>query len=137
MSAKERVNVVLSPKSKWSAEQVAAFLSESRLPVRLSSVGPSGFPHITSLWFMYREGCFLCCTQQEAVVCRNIRREPRVGFEIAVNEPPYYGVSGQGEARVVDADATDLLNDLADQYLEGRDAPLRAWLLSRAVSRRA
>jgi nitroimidazol reductase NimA-like FMN-containing flavoprotein (pyridoxamine 5'-phosphate oxidase superfamily) len=125
---------VLSPKSKWGADATLAFLRENRLPLRVSSIDSGGFPHITSLWFRFSDGRFLCCTQQRAVVCRQLRRNPCAGFEVAVNAPPYYGLSGQGTAKILDDDATELLNGLVEHYLEGRDAPLRAWLLSRIAT---
>ncbi len=125
---------VLSPKSKWTTDETFAFLHGSRLPLRISSLSADGFPHITSLWFQFHMGRFLCCTQQRSVVCTHLRRVPRVGFEVAVNEPPYHGISGQGEARIVEGDTGKLLNDLIDHYLEGRDARLKAWLLSRIAT---
>ena len=125
---------VLSPKSRWSAEQTVAFLRDSCFPLRVSSVSAKGYPHITSLWFRFIAGRFWCCTQQRAVVCRQVLRDPRVGFEVAVNDPPYFGVRGQGDAEIVQADATELLNELCDRYLGDSNARLKAWLLSRIAT---
>ncbi len=122
---------VLSPKSAWNAAQAARFLHDSRLPMRLSTIDAQGYPHVTSLWFLYADGALLCCTQRSAQLCRHLRLNPRVGFEIAVSTPPYCGVSGQAEAAVVERDPAALLQTLIDRYLEGRDEPLQRWLLSR------
>jgi len=122
---------VLSPKSAWNAGQVLEFLAATRVPLRLSTLDAAGYPHITSLWSLYADGHFLCCTQRSALACQHLRHNPRVGFEIAVCAPPYRGLSGQGEASVLDEDATAVLEQLADRYLEGRDRRLRQWLLSR------
>lgn len=122
---------VLSPKSAWNAAQAIEFLDATRAPLRLSTLDAEGFPHITSLWSLYVDGHWLCCTQRSALACQHLRRNPRVGFEIAVCAPPYRGLSGQGEASVLDEDATALLEQLADRFLEGRDRRLRQWLLSR------
>lgn len=130
----ERIAPVLSAKSAWKAEAAVAFLSASYLPVRLSALDSDGFPHITSLWFRFHGGRFLCCTQEQSLVCRHLRRDPRVGFEVAVNEPPYFGVSGRGEARIVEGDATELLTELMRHYLNERDAKLKSWLLSRITT---
>ena len=97
--AAEHLTRVLSPKSKWSDQTVIEFLRRTRLPMRISSINASGYPQITSLWFVYRRDRFFCCTQPQSLVCRQIRANERVGFEVAVNEPPYFGVSGQGDAR--------------------------------------
>ena len=125
---------ILSTKSKWSEEVTGGFLEEARLPLRLSSIDDHGYPQITSLWFIFREGRFLCCTQPHAVVSRQIDKNPKVGFEVAVNTPPYYGISGQGEGRLIQGDQAALLSELAERYLHDRDADLKAWLLSRADS---
>lgn len=130
----ERIASVLSAKSAWPADEAVAFLTDSLLPLRLSTLDRDGFPHITSLWFFLRNGRLLCCTQEQSLVCRHLRRDPRVGFEVAVNEPPYFGVSGRGEARIVGGDPTELLGDLMHHYLRERDAKLKAWLLSRIAT---
>jgi nitroimidazol reductase NimA-like FMN-containing flavoprotein (pyridoxamine 5'-phosphate oxidase superfamily) len=133
-SSIERVANVLSPKSKMTADAALAFLLDSRAPLRLSSLNTKGFPQITSLWFSFHGGRFLCCSQRQSVVCKQVQRDRRVGFEVAVNEPPYCGVSGQGEAKILSDDPTELLDGLTDRYLENRDAPLKAWLLSRIAT---
>ena len=123
---------VVSAKSKWAAAEIVQYLSESRHPLRLASVDDQGYPQITSLWYTIREGTFLCCTQPQSVIARQLRSNPRVGLEVAVNEPPYRGVSGQGDARIVEGDAMGLLSELAERYLPGQDGDLKKWLLSRA-----
>ena len=128
------ISRVLSPKSSWTAEQTVAFLRDSCLPLRVSSVSVKGYPHITSLWFRFSAGRIWCCTQQRAVICRQILRDRRVGFEVAVNTPPYFGVRGQGDAEIVKDDATGLLNELCDRYLGDSNARLKAWLLSRIAT---
>ena len=60
---------VLSPKSAWNAGQVLEFLAATRVPLRLSTLDAAGYPHITSLWSLYADGHFLCCTQRSALAC--------------------------------------------------------------------
>ena len=133
-SASSPLAAVLSGKSRWQAAEAEAFLGASRLPLRVSSIDTDGFPHITSLWFLYRDGRFYCCTQRQAVISRQVQANPRVGVELAVNAPPYQGISGTGTARVLAAGAAELLDTLIARYLEGRDARLRQWLLSRIAT---
>jgi hypothetical protein len=61
-----------------------------------------------------------------------ILANPRCGFEIATNEPPYCGVRGQGVAAVSAVGAMDLLGNLFDRYLGSRETRLASWLLSRS-----
>jgi hypothetical protein len=134
LSAIAQIEAALSSKSQWTASAVAAFLLETRIPLRLSTTNSGGYPQITSLWFALREQRLWCCTQGNSVVSRHIQRDGRAGFEVAVNDPPYYGISGYGHARIVDGDATELLTQLVDAQLGERDPKLKAWLLSRVAS---
>jgi nitroimidazol reductase NimA-like FMN-containing flavoprotein (pyridoxamine 5'-phosphate oxidase superfamily) len=127
-----QMNQLLSPRSKWPMEAILNFLRDTRSPMRISSLSKKGYPQITSLWFVLENEKFFCCTQPHSVVCKQIAENPKVGFEVAVNEPPYFGISGRGNARLVSGDASDMLTALTERYLEGRDAKLKNWLLSRA-----
>ena len=133
-AAPHLLSAVISAKSRWTVAQVTTFLDESTLPMRVSSLNAKGFPHITSLWFRHLNGRLYCCTQQDALVCRHLQANPKMGFEVAVSAPPYYGISGQGVARILREDAGELLGTLADRYLAGRDQSLRHWLLSRLAT---
>ncbi len=128
------VAAVLSPQSAWNAARVTEFLHTAQLPLRVATLDRDGFPHITSLWFRYAAGRIFCCTQQNAVIARHLRYNAQVGFELAVNQPPYHGLSGHGAAVVVTQDAIALLDQLARHYLEDRNPGLRKWLLSRVAT---
>ncbi len=60
-----------------------------------------------------------------------LRRNPRVGFEVAPNEPPYHGVRGQGDAALRPLADSPLLDQLIHKYLEGTQSRVAQWLLSR------
>ena len=126
------LTAAISRRSAWSTRSIVAFLDDCLFPVRISSLNADGYPQITSLWYVLRQGKLLCCSRPGSLVCLQIAQNPRVAFEVAANEPPYFGVSGQADARIVDGDAGELLATLIDRYLQGQDPDLRAWLLSRA-----
>ncbi|MBC8188767.1 MAG: pyridoxamine 5'-phosphate oxidase family protein [Proteobacteria bacterium] len=119
--------------SAWYLKEVEGFLADYRSPLRLSVIGESGFPLICSLWFVYEEGRLLCATTRQAKVVECLRANPRCGFEIATNEPPYFGVRGQGVANVSSDGASDLLGSLVDRYLGSRETKFAGWLLSRSA----
>ena len=128
------IAAALSAKSAWPVVSVLAFLDEARLPLRLATRDAAGYPHITSLWFLHEAGRLFCCTQSSALVARHIARCAQVGFELAVNEPPYHGLTGHGDACLVERDAEALLERLIARYLEDRNPRLRGWLLSRVAT---
>ena len=121
----------VSAKSTWSANRVAEFLESYQAPLRLAVQDESGFPLICSLWFRYEDGRIRCATTRDAKVVRCLRKNPKCGFELAPNEPPYFGVRGRGLATIRSEGAMSLLGRLVDRYLGSRDSSFAQWLLGR------
>jgi hypothetical protein len=121
----------LSARSMWSVNRVDQFLSTYKAPLRLAVSTASGFPLICSLWFKYENERILCATTRNAKVVECISADPRCGFELAPNEPPYFGVRGQGIATISSDDSIELLGDLVDRYLGNRSTKFARWLLGR------
>ena len=120
----------------WSAQTIGEFLSTTVIPVRLASTGSAG-PLVQSLWFTWLEDALWCCTQADSVLASRIARDPRVGFEIAGDEPPYRGVRGRGHAEFRPDAAAALLPMLITRYLGSTQGDLASWLLSRVESETA
>ena len=117
----------------WDAETVQAHLQDTVIPVRLATSGRSG-PIVQSLWFDVSDGALWCATQADALVVRRLARDPRCGFEVARDEPPYRGVRGTGEASVVPEAGEPVLRRLLHRYLGGTTSDLAQWLLARSAS---
>lgn len=113
----------------WTADQARAHLAEARIPVRLASSGT--FPLVQSLWFLFEDDALWCATQADAVVTRRLQREPRCGFEISADLPPYRGVRGTGIASIEPTAAATVLPRLIERYVGDEPTPLSTWLLSR------
>ncbi len=123
----------LAAGSAWPAAEVSRFLETWRGPLRLAVHTESGFPLICSLWFLHHDGRIQCATQASAKVVECLLRDPQCGFELASNEPPYFGVRGHGLARVSSEGSMDLLGRLVDRHLGSRDTRFARWLLGRDV----
>lgn len=107
----------------WSQEQVARWLEGARIPVRLAVHAPRG-PLVVSLWFRFDGTQLWCATRTGADIVGHVRRDPRVGVEVAGDLPPYRGVRGTGRAEV-DAEAgVATLDALLDRYLDAGNAAL-------------
>ena len=119
-------------KGPWSEQEITGFLTDTRFPLRLSCVGEDGYPRVVSVWFMYLEGKLFCASHSSSQLVSLLGTNHRVGFEIAPNEPPYYGVRGQGDALLADSGGAQMLEGLLVRYLGGLDSPLAKWLLSRS-----
>ena len=114
----------------WDQAEVERFLEETVIPVRLATIGRSG-PLVQSLWFLHDNGSLWCATQADAVVVRRLTADPRCGFEVAADAPPYRGVRGGATATIVVDAAGEVLPRLIERYLGEEPSPLGTWLMSR------
>jgi hypothetical protein len=112
--------------------QTTAYLETIHIPLRLSCVTQSGWPTVLSLWYLHDAGRLYCATLETARVVGYLRLEPRCGFEVAADQPPYCGVRGRALAEIDPAPGPDVLGRLIDRYLGDRDNNLARWLLARS-----
>ncbi len=115
----------------WSQAAIEAWLRSEVIPLRLATAGKHG-PLVQSLWFTFDDGALWCATQSASVVAKRLRRDPRVGWEVSRDEPPYRGVRGTGHAELVEdpARAEVVLRALIERYGQG-GTELEAWLVQR------
>jgi hypothetical protein len=113
-------------------EAYADYLTTTRIPIRLSCTTESGWPIVLSLWFIYRDGLLYCATQEDARVVRYLKNEPRCGYEIAADLPPYCGVRGQAKARIDQGIGLEILENLLIRYVGSLNNPLAEKLLEDA-----
>lgn len=115
----------------WNMPAVDAFLTASVIPVRVATDGRTG-PLVQSMWFLWRDGVLWCATQDSAVITHRLTADPRCGFEVAGDLPPYRGVRGQGRAEILPDAGPTLLGELIERYLGSTSSGLAQWLLGRA-----
>ena len=116
----------------WTETQVREFLNEAKIPMRLAANTSSGFPVLLSLWFLSDGDELLAAVHRDARIVTRLRADSRCAFEIAPNEPPYFGVRGQGIASLEPSGAPELLERLLHRYLGGTESKLARFLLGRA-----
>jgi nitroimidazol reductase NimA-like FMN-containing flavoprotein (pyridoxamine 5'-phosphate oxidase superfamily) len=113
-------------------EGVSGYLKEAIIPVRVACVTEGAWPLVVSLWYTFSDGAIFCATQNSAKLVRYLRNEPRCGFEVASEIPPYRGVRGHGIARINESRGKEILEILLDRYGIGRSSPLGKVLLSKS-----
>lgn len=124
---------VIRGSSVWSLEGIEAFLKEAVVPIRLACIS-GGAPLICSLWYVYADGKLWLATQKSASVIARLREDPRCGFEIAGDNPPYRGVRGQASAALDATAGPGVLEQLIGRYLGGTNSDFARWLLSRSIN---
>jgi len=124
---------VIPRSGPWAAAEIEDYLHDAVIPVRIATIGSTG-PLVQSLWFFYDDAALWCATQSDAVLVRRLRADPRCGFEIAADAPPYRGVRGRGRASIELESAATVLPRLIERYLGSQPTELGTWLLSRLDS---
>jgi hypothetical protein len=100
----------------WSGEEVAHFLGREIIPIRLAVQDNSGSPQVVSLWFLHESELLWCATNRNAKIVSYLQAQPRCGFEIAGDVPPYRGIRGKGFATVVPDRGVEILERLLERY---------------------
>ena len=118
----------------WSGAQVAAFLAASRIPLRLALIDGAGSPWAMSLWFLPEEDALWCATDARSKLAAYVAAQPRCGFEVAGDAPPYRGVRGKGGWEIVPERGGEVLRRLLDRYAIGPDTRLARMLLGKIES---
>lgn len=108
----------------WDEREAAEFLNTVTVPLRLGCLIASDRPWIVPLWFRLHNGAIQCATSERADVVGFLRERPGVAFDVSTNDPPYRGVRGSGVASIEPDPEKDVLSDLLDRYLSGRESPL-------------
>jgi PPOX class probable F420-dependent enzyme len=122
---------------RLSSEEVQDLLDEN-LKVQVASNGPGGVPHLTTLFYVVRDGKIAFWTYARSQKIRNLERDPRV-TALVEDGTDYFelrGVSIQGKAeivrdydsiysigsevatRMVDAESFEALGDLGREAVE-------------------
>jgi len=127
----------MPPSTILAASELEPFLLETTVPLRLACLDRDGCPRVLSLWYLWRDDALWCATRPEAWVVERLRADPRCGFEIAGDAPPYRGVRGKGRAELLPERGEALLGELVDRYLGGRDGRFARWLLARSAGEMA
>ena len=117
--------------------ELEAFLHEGRVPLRLGVLDADGGPRLLSIWYLWQDGALWCATSPNAWVVDRLRADPRCGFEVAGDAPPYRGVRGRGRAELDPARGEAILCALVDRYLGTRDSRFARWLLARGADEMA
>ena len=62
---------------KMSAQEIERFLAEARV-ASVCTLGPDGWPHVTALWYVMRDGEPWIYTYAKSQKVMNMKRDPRV-----------------------------------------------------------
>ena len=118
-------------KSAWTKDKIFGYLDQANTPIRVSCNEKDGYPIICSLWFIHDGGVLWSASHKNSHLIKALQRNQKIGMEIATNEYPYHGVRGKANVELIDDSSGDILGKVIDKYLQGGNAGLSNWLMSR------
>ena len=109
-------------------QSLGMLISKEKIPIRISFMKSSGFPSVVSLWYTHADGKIYCAMQKTAKVISYIQKNPKCGFEIAADVPPYKGLRGQGTVKILNDKGKEILEILIEKYLGAKESTLSKFL---------
>ena len=87
---------------KMSDQEISDFLADN-LKVQVASLGPDGAPHLTTLFYIVRDGRLAFWTYGRSQKIKNLERDPRVSALVEGGDDYFElrGVSINGRAELV------------------------------------
>jgi PPOX class probable F420-dependent enzyme len=91
------------PDIRLTADEQAAFLREHR-KAALATIDKNGFPHVTAMNFIMRDGAFYMTSYGKAQKVLNIRRDPKIAImvEAGTAYAELKGVMARGLCEIVE-----------------------------------
>jgi PPOX class probable F420-dependent enzyme len=85
--------------------------------MRLATIGPDGYPHVTPVWYLYENQRIFTSTEKDRVKFRNIARDNKMGASIDWEPRPYRGLSIKGIARVHETNIRERVREISARYV--------------------
>ena len=113
---------------KPDKQNLEILIPKEKIPIRISFMKSNGFPTVVSLWYTHENGRIYCAVQKTAKVISYIQKNPKCGFEIAGDMPPYKGLRGEGTVNIIHDKGKEVLETLIEKYLGTKESTLSRFL---------
>ena len=113
---------------KTDDKKLELLIPNKKIPIRISFMKSTGFPAVVSLWYTHADGRIYCAAQKTAKIITYVRQNPKCGFEIAGDMPPYKGLRGEGTVEILHEKGREVLEILIEKYLGEKESTLSRFL---------
>ena len=97
-------------------KSIISFLAEPNYMV-LGTIGKTGMPHLTVVWFAYHDGLLKISITKERIKYKNILRDPRLACLIYDQKNPYRYLQVRGRVIDIQEDPEYIFGDfLCERY---------------------
>ena len=119
---------------KLSKSELDSMVYDKKIPIRIAFIKPDGTPNVISLWYEIENEKIYCATQKTAKIVSYLKNNPKCGFEIAADKPPYKGVRGDGIVKIIEEKGIEILETLMKKYLGEKESTLSKFLRENSKS---
>ena len=116
-----------------SEDEIKKFLSESKLNLHLGTIDSDDYPNIHPTWYIYDDSKDVINveTGKQSKKASNLKRNEKIYFCVDDGNPPYKGIRGKGNVRILsDPDANlPIAEKIMRKYLGSVDHPMAKTLL--------
>jgi PPOX class probable F420-dependent enzyme len=97
------------------------FLTKGRVKLlRLAVAEKDGTPHISSVWYLWKDGHFYISTSEDRLKVRAIRKNPKVALIVDTDVIPYKGIIVEGTAKLTKANVKEITLEIVEKYVPAK-----------------
>lgn len=97
------------------------FLTQGRVKLlRLAVAEKDGTPHISSVWYLWKEGHFYITTSKDRLKVRLVRENPKVALIVDTDVTPYRGIIVEGRAKLTKANLREITLEIVKKYVAAK-----------------
>jgi PPOX class probable F420-dependent enzyme len=85
--------------------------------LRLAVVGKDNAPHISSVWYLWKDGHFYITTSEDRLKVSAIRENPKVALIVDTDDMPYKGVIAEGIAEITKEKVEQITLEIVKKYV--------------------
>ncbi len=119
--------------AQLSETEVRAFLSASKLNLHLGTIDKDNYPNVHPTWYLYDESkdVIFIETGKQSKKTSNLKRNDKIYFCIDEGNPPYKGIRGKGDVKILDKPDANLpiAQRIMIKYLGSTDHSMAKTLL--------
>lgn len=116
-----------------SENEIVKFLSESKLNLHLGTIDSDQYPNVHPTWYLYDDSkdVIFVETGKQSKKTNNLKRNDKIYFCIDEGNPPYKGIRGKGDVKILNNPDTNLpiAERIMLKYLGSIDHPMAKVLL--------
>ena len=97
------------------------FLTKGKVKLlRLAVVDKEGKPHVSAVWYLWKDGHFYISTSEDRLKVRVVKENPNVALIVDTDVIPYKGVIVEGTATLTKMDIKEITMAIVKKYVPAK-----------------